>query len=74
VPGDCRVDADCGPCGWCSPSHSNQYCAGVAGYYCHTSSDQCVNDSDCADSGVGMMCRYDTSLSYWRCIRLVVCP
>jgi hypothetical protein len=41
------------------------YCQGV-GYYCHTSKDQCVDDSDC--QGVGFPgCLYDPSAGYWRC-------
>lgn len=53
VPGDCRVDADCGDGGYCSPVVLG--CAGltgIAGYYCHTPQDECVNDSDCTDTAV----------------------
>jgi hypothetical protein len=72
VPGDCRVDTDCGPCGWCSPTSGA--CGSVVGYYCHTPKDQCINDSDCLDAGLGNACGYDTSLGYWRCIFLPGCP
>jgi hypothetical protein len=69
VPGNCRNDSDCVPCGWCSPSFSPAECGSVGGYYCHTPKDECVNDTDCSDSGF-WPCTYDTSLGYWRCITL----
>ncbi|MGK0360759.1 MAG: hypothetical protein ACI9U2_003073, partial [Bradymonadia bacterium] len=46
--GDCRVDADCGAAGFCSPSFGD--CGaytGVNAYYCHTSDDTCIDDADC---------------------------
>jgi len=57
VGGNCAVDSDCGPGGYCSPSMES--CAstdpnikaeasnGPSPYYCHTASDLCINDSDC---------------------------
>jgi hypothetical protein len=75
LPSDCRVDADCGPCGWCSPTVSSGSCLSVVGYYCHTPKDQCVNDSDCLDAGLrSATCGYDASLGYWRCIFVLGCP
>lgn len=55
---NCRIDSDCGPGGFCSPSlfyvdvtvHSVPVSgSGMAGfgYFCHTPRDLCVNDSDC---------------------------
>ncbi len=51
--GNCRVDADCGANGYCSPQPSTRSCAdGVAPqFFCHTASDECVDDSDCPVSG-----------------------
>jgi hypothetical protein len=73
VPGNCRIDADCGPGGWCSPSSNTMSCGGIGSYYCHTPHDQCVNDSDCADAGTYDVCAYDTSLGHWRCTMQGLC-
>jgi hypothetical protein len=74
VPSNCRVDADCGPGGWCSPTFSASLCGVVGGYYCHTSRDTCVNDSDCVDGGVGFACGFDTTVGYWSCMFNLPCP
>jgi hypothetical protein len=59
---NCRVDADCGAGGYCSPS-------AVAGcgsaYFCHTPGDTCVDDSDCATQGG--WCNYDPMTTHWKC-------
>lgn len=73
VPGNCRVDSDCGPGGWCSPSSDTMSCGGIGGYYCHTSHDECVNDSDCADAGGYELCAYDSTLGHWRCTMQGLC-
>jgi hypothetical protein len=57
----CRVDADCGFGGYCSPSKFGQWCGSY--YCCHTPDDKCVDDSDC--TGVG--CNFDTKVGYWAC-------
>ncbi|HKU40744.1 MAG TPA: hypothetical protein VJR89_21435, partial [Polyangiales bacterium] len=47
--GNCRVDADCGQSGYCSPSFGS--CGsldGVVAYYCHTCQDECIDDEDCS--------------------------
>jgi hypothetical protein len=73
VPGNCKVDADCGTGGYCSPTPAlpcnmngrDLYCQGV-GYYCHTPKDECVDDGDC--QGVGFPgCLYDQFVGYWKC-------
>jgi hypothetical protein len=48
MPGNCRVDSDCGEHGYCSPTAAVGGCGAVVGYYCHTAADTCINDSDCA--------------------------
>jgi hypothetical protein len=65
--GNCRVDADCGAGGSCSPSLGpcGNY-GGLAGYYCHTANDKCVDDSDCATQGGGD-CRYNVGTKLWAC-------
>ena len=74
VPGNCRVDADCGTGGYCSPSPAMpcnmtgwDYCQGL-GYYCHTPTDWCMNDSDCG-VGAGSGCVYSASNGDWECVR-----
>lgn len=64
----CRVDADCGPNGYCSPSLGDcgNY-SGVAGWFCHSAADECVDDADCASKGENASCRYEPSVGYWRC-------
>jgi hypothetical protein len=64
VPANCRVDADCGPNEYCSPSRG--YCGGVSGYYCHTSADTCVDDvTDCACGGNA--CVYEPTVGHFLC-------
>ena len=66
--GNCRTDADCGS-SYCSPSRDFQ-CGyeGTPGYYCHTSDDECLNDSDCTtDAGKPAQCRYDPDANRWAC-------
>jgi hypothetical protein len=78
--GDCRVDSDCGPGGFCSPSLAGSDCVCLQctssacsdttscghGYFCHTQQDTCVNDSDCN----GATCVYDMSSKRWGCSSL----
>ncbi len=73
VPGNCRVDADCGTGGYCSPSPAMpcdmtgwDYCQDI-GYYCHTPNDRCINDSDCG-AGPGLGCVYSASDGEWECL------
>jgi hypothetical protein len=64
VGGNCAVDSDCGPGGYCSPSMETCFAAapeievqdnyaGPNPYYCHRASDLCTNDSDCAPPDAG---------------------
>ena len=63
VPSNCRLDSDCGPGGFCSPSVSGR-CGTTAGFYCHTSHDECGDDSDCvAPDG----CLYSPEVGHWIC-------
>lgn len=66
LPSNCRTDADC-PSGYCSPSDgfdSGPF-YGIAGYYCHTCADTCVNDSDCTSPGG--YCAYQSTVGHWAC-------
>ena len=49
---NCRIDADCGSNGYCSPSQS------------HTPDDECLNDTDCA---AGTHCDFDVNEKHWVC-------
>jgi hypothetical protein len=49
-------------------------------YYCHTASDLCINDSDCASLDAGTatafppiynLCAYSAQDSRWECTQLV---
>jgi hypothetical protein len=71
TPGNCRVDADCGPGGYCSPAFNTSGCGSLGGYYCHTANDQCVNDNDCPSANV---CTYSASAAVWQCAATVLCP
>jgi hypothetical protein len=77
VQGNCRVDADCGAGAYCSPSPRTAICGdSLAGYYCHTAEDQCIDDTDCPSSPnvAGIPgCVYSTTDSRWECGDLPVC-
>lgn len=67
--GNCIIDADCGDSGYCSPSFGDcgNY-SGVVGYFCHTSGDECLNDSDCGtDEPWGAYCAYNKVAGKWVC-------
>jgi hypothetical protein len=71
MPGNCRVDSDCGANGYCSPTAGGG-CGGVSGYYCHTAEDTCVNDSDCQMNGPDV-CEYSTGDGRWECVEEELC-
>lgn len=78
VPGNCRIDSDCGPGGYCSPSNGAYFCGGPAGYYCHTPSDLCTDDTDCSDAGspqmgVAGLCEYAMAAQRWECQQVQLC-
>ena len=63
-PSGCRIDADCGPTGYCSPSQWTACYGGVVdGYFCHGSGDECGSDADCR----GSFCFYAPELGHWTC-------
>jgi hypothetical protein len=63
--GNCQIDADCGPDGYCSPS--NVGCSGTY-FYCHTPEDECVDDTDCNETGVSNpSCYYNPDVGKWIC-------
>jgi hypothetical protein len=78
VPGNCHVDSDCGASGYCSDTApAGGYCGNVAGYYCHTPNDLCVDDSDCYGNDAGTtagvpFCEYSTNRR-WECQAVAVC-
>jgi hypothetical protein len=60
--GNCAVDSDCGPGGYCSLNAPTQWCGGR--YFCHTPCDECLDDSDCPTD---VPCMYFASVGYWSC-------
>jgi len=66
---NCVLDSNCGPGGYCSPSMIDVLgsCPGCgSGFFCHTSSDTCLNDSDCS-AGVMPTCAYAPQTGRWGC-------
>jgi hypothetical protein len=67
---NCRVDADCGTGGYCSPSLrcngslDSGSLPGCVGYFCHTPQDSCTDDSDCTGDDT---CNYDGANKRWSC-------
>lgn len=63
----CRIDADC-PGSFCSPTFGTcgNY-SGVIGYACHTTADECVDDTDCIGKGPGAYCMHDPMVGHWIC-------
>ncbi len=74
--GNCAVDSDCGPGGYCSPSNSENRCWGLSTYFCHTALDTCTNDADCPGSDGGSLgstsavCAYDPQARHWACMQV----
>jgi hypothetical protein len=72
VANGCTTDASCGEGGACSPSPATcaEQSAIATGpsdgfpHYCHTTSDQCLDDMDCAGKGI---CAYSAGALTWRC-------
>ena len=75
VPGNCRVDRDCGAAGYCSPTYMIGSCGGLGGFYCHTAMDECLDDADCMAGGMGyQLCAYSTTTTRWQCAGRLFCP
>lgn len=72
ISGNCRIDADCGPNGYCSENDVFERCGGVIeqALYCHTSQDTCVDDTDC---GVEERCVYQQDATRWACEAVPPC-
>jgi hypothetical protein len=81
----CRVDADCGPQGLCSPSYppgtTTQCWALSPTYACHTAQDACRTDADCAPTCVGVkgvcptrQCSFDVGHGSWTCQAPCIAP
>jgi hypothetical protein len=77
LPSSCRIDADCGPTGLCSPAHSG-HCGSLSGYHCRKAADACQTNEDCpcaADAGptLGPNCEYAPEVDRWQCLSFTVC-
>jgi hypothetical protein len=66
--GNCAVDSDCGPGGFCSPGLLEGLCVHPI-YFCHTPKDTCTDDGDCPmlRPGVGETCNYDAQAGHFAC-------
>ena len=65
--GNCKLDSDCGAGGYCSPSADpDKTNFGTTGWWCHTATDACTDDTDC-DSSKHEKCVYDPTLTHWTC-------
>jgi hypothetical protein len=64
VAGNCRIDADCGTGGYCSPI-IDRCTSGVTGYFCRSSKDACANDGDCGAATPN--CDRDPVTGVWGC-------
>jgi len=65
---NCQTDGDCAGLG-CSPSYGTS-CgpySGTQGFYCHTPSDECVDDKDCNAGGKVGYCAYSSQAGHWAC-------
>jgi hypothetical protein len=71
--GNCQLDVDCGAGGFCSPSAVTVFsnCTrtippGSFGYFCHTPSDECLDDADCPGPSV-TACIFSVEEVRWVC-------
>jgi hypothetical protein len=72
--GGCRLDSDCGAGGFCSPSSGAGCANAIAGYFCHTAADECVDDEDCKSGVTGPAnCRFDGAKHHWACAAVLAC-
>ncbi|MEA2751273.1 MAG: hypothetical protein QOI41_5416, partial [Myxococcales bacterium] len=72
--GNCKVDADCGAGGYCSPSADpDKTNFGTTGWWCHTASDECSDDTDCKGANPAK-CVYDPTLTHWTCSSMLFLP
>jgi len=66
--GNCAVDTDCGPGGFCSPGVLEGLCEHPI-YFCHTPKDTCTDAFDCPalPSGAPQKCNYDMKSGHFAC-------
>jgi len=69
VTASCQVDTDCGPSGFCGPVIEPCNLQ-IVGYKCHSASDTCVNDADCAS---GETCAAYDGDERWICRPPAIC-
>ena len=65
--GNCAVDSDCGPGGFCSPSVVMGGSPEGYGYFCHTPNDLCIDNMDCGPDGSTSSCQFDVAGGHWAC-------
>jgi hypothetical protein len=71
LPSNCRIDGDCGPNGFCSPSKKALGAGTIEGWFCHTEDDECTNDGDCLPEKANSFpyCGYSKKKERWICDR-----
>ena len=74
--GNCMIDFDCGPAGYCSPSVAfDRVNYPYAGYWCRTAEDTCLNDEDCmSNTSNTAKCAYDATAGHWACSDVLFLP
>ena len=72
--GNCKLDADCGKGNYCSPSKDTSCGWSVVGYFCHTKTDECIDDTDCkgekggtGPGGYPGYCAWTPTVGKWKC-------
>lgn len=73
---NCRVDSDCASTGFpfCSPSTDSFCQTGTVGWFCHTSDDECSDDTDCEKSlAIDAVCAWEPSQKHWACAAPKAC-
>jgi hypothetical protein len=60
--GNCKLDSDCGPGGYCSPDNCWPY---DDHFFCHGPADTCIDDTDCCWPTPA--CRFDSAAGHFEC-------
>jgi hypothetical protein len=70
--GNCKTDSDCGPGGYCSPGAFDGFACTDPVFFCHSSADTCIDDTDCCPPTAG--CLFDGDAGHFACSYACVPP